>query len=85
MYDIVIAREQYEKIQMSIGTLPPETGGILGEKDGVVSCFYFDNHAESLADGYSPNIEDLNFVISDWESKGVSFCGLIHSHPEFES
>jgi hypothetical protein len=81
MYDIVVTREQYENIQISIGALPPETGGILGEKGGVVSCFYFDHHAKSLTDCYSPNIKDLNFVISDWKSKGISFCGLIHSHP----
>lgn len=66
----------------SLPSAPPEMGGILGGKSGIISTFVIDAGLESFNnyDHYSPNIQKLNQVINDWAKKEISFCGIFHSH-----
>lgn len=62
--------------------VPPEKGGIIGSKDGVVRVSCLDDGAvQAECYAYVPNIERLNDVIDEWISKGIHFAGMFHSHP----
>ncbi len=61
--------------------VPPETGGILGEKDGIISHFIFDKGLGSTEYAiYIPNTIQLNEQINKWRYDGINFCGIVHSH-----
>lgn len=67
-----------------LGAFPAERGGILAEKDGVVTSFYFDKVSLNSCDfnTYIPDVVSLSEVIYDWEcNQNLVFCGFIHSHP----
>lgn len=59
----------------------PESGGILGGTNGIVSRYYLD---EGTQDGpkcsYSPNVELLNAVIDEWQNENIDFMGIYHTH-----
>lgn len=66
---------------LSCSPVPPESGGILGEKDGIVCAVCLDQANQVLTQAeYRPNVEYLNAVISGWERTGVDFAGLFHTH-----
>ncbi|MGI1659825.1 MAG: hypothetical protein ACRKFN_12810 [Desulfitobacterium sp.] len=71
------------EIENSIGMHLPETGGILGcEKDGAITHFLFDYNDKSTSYKYVPSVDYLNeYMENNWYSKGISFCGIVHSHP----
>lgn len=63
-----------------------EEGGILGEQNGSITHFYYDNDPyKSEPNIYLPNAEAFNTVISEWEKHGIKFAGLIHTHPSGHS
>lgn len=70
-----------KQIKDTIGKAPIESGGILGLKDNVICAYYFDKGDFCKIDEYRPNIKKLNSVINEWGNKGISFIGIIHSHP----
>ena len=76
-----IKRKILGEIISTIGTCEPETGGILGVKDGVVCEFYFDKNADCQIGEYCPNTVDVNSKLVEWAREGISFAGIIHSHP----
>ena len=53
-------------IKNTVGNLIPETGGIIGQKDGVVCKFYFDDDSKSGRAYYCPNVHTLNEIIHKW-------------------
>lgn len=61
---------------------PPETGGVLGERNGIVLEFCLDD-AEARTDrcAYVPNVDHLHRVIDLWTKKEIRFAGMFHSHP----
>lgn len=62
---------------------PPEVGGILGMKDGVICTFYLDNcDVQTDRYAYVPDIPRLNAVIAQWAGEGIRFAGMFHSHPD---
>lgn len=62
--------------------VPPEQGGILGMKNGVISAFVLDNSEQKTESAeYSPNTQFLNRQIEKWADEGIEFCGILHSHP----
>lgn len=77
-----IKRTTYEYIISKFDTVPPEQGGILGMKDGVV-CEYIHDNSKTDTDRavYEPNVSFLNDCISKWFDEGCDFCGIVHSHP----
>lgn len=84
-YDIPfvkVKRAVCESIFFNVPPAPPESGGILGIKNGVICAFVPDNSKqESERATYSPNIQFLNKCIEKWTDEGIEFCGIIHSHP----
>lgn len=76
-----IKKEIYNKMLYSIPLVPPETGGILGMKDGVITQVCFDNsNLQNDRALYIPNIKKLNNQIMVWDEKDITFAGIFHSH-----
>lgn len=63
-------------------TVPPETGGIIGETAGIVTHYMFDsgNCFSNGYDVYAPNVTLINRTITYWAHKKIRFCGIYHSH-----
>jgi len=77
-----ITDEVADQIELTIGSLPAETGGFLGTSDGkIVDHFYFDRTAATTAATYTPNVEAVNRVLKKWDEDGVRLIGNVHSHP----
>lgn len=77
-----IAEGLYRQIVNMIPAVPPETGGILGERNGVICEVEFDEgDIQNERYAYVPNVDRLNKVISQWVSEGIQFAGFFHSHP----
>jgi len=76
-----IRKEIYEQIIRRQNTEPPETGGIIGGRDGIVDAEFFDegSRTQRLC-SYTPNVKVLNRVIEDWQRRGISFMGIYHTH-----
>ena len=70
----------WEEIYKTLGTLPPEQGGILGGTFDTVTKFYFDSDAKRDSAHYYPSAKQLNDVLKDWYPEGTQFLGIIHSH-----
>lgn len=78
-----IKHKTYKEILSHYTSAPPERGGILGMKDGLVSDYIHDNTRPILNRAiYVPNTELLNRCIEEWAEKGIEFCGFVHSHPK---
>ena len=69
----------YDKILNTIGMLPPETGGIIGSKDGCVCRYFFDSDAKCDKISYCPS-QTVESVIRNWFYDNIIFQGFIHSH-----
>lgn len=79
---IRITKCVYQKIMDTIGKYPHETGGVLGIKDGTVCKYFFDKKSIGKDDTYSPDVDSINNIISEWEREGIEYAGMIHSHPD---
>lgn len=73
-----------KNILSSFPSAPPEHGGIIGGKDGIVSVFCYDNAGPSEQAVYIPDTAYLNGVIEEWYRSGISFYGMVHSHMKNE-
>ena len=69
----------YTEILHCYSPVPPESGGIIGEKNGVVCRYYHDNSVDEHG-MYLPNTAKLECVIADWQTESIAFCGIIHNH-----
>ncbi len=79
-----ISRQVLGRIRDTVGSMPPETGGMLGgNRDvGMVTHFHFDQAATQTGATYSPDCELLNRILSEeWNPAGVRLMGFVHSHP----
>ncbi|MBQ2446641.1 MAG: hypothetical protein II272_09410 [Oscillospiraceae bacterium] len=82
---MIIDKHVYQSLLYTFLPVPPETGCILGSKNGVICEFEYDMGSQELmAAIYTPNVKRLNQVISDWRKRGIDFCGLAHSHPSLQ-
>ncbi|MBQ9165852.1 MAG: ThiF family adenylyltransferase, partial [Oscillospiraceae bacterium] len=78
----ILTEEVYRQISSTIGRHLPEQGGILGSSDMVhVDHYYYDAKAAVTGVSYTSDTDTLNQVIADWNSRGITFVGVIHSHP----
>lgn len=76
-----ILENVYRKIMKSFPEVPPENGGILGIRDGIVCQYYHDKSNQILENAiYVPDIRWMNWCIQEWEDKQISFGGIVHSH-----
>ncbi len=80
-HNVYIRESVYQSIKNTLGTYEPEKGGLLGSKNGIISSFYYDEHALTGDNTYIPNIDKVNEILLKWESEEVTFAGIIHSHP----
>lgn len=78
---VFITESVYREIMCTIGCASPESGGILGVKDGVISDFCYDENSSGTGNTYIPDLARLNTVLQLWHQTGVKFAGVIHSHP----
>lgn len=78
---VFITESVYQEIMDTIGSASPESGGILGIKDGVISDFCLDENPSGTGNTYIPDLARLNSVLQMWHQTGVEFAGVIHSHP----
>ncbi len=63
--------------------VPPETGGMLGGKNGIICKYFFDiGIVNSDMAIYKPDVNAINKQISVWSNVGINFLGLAHTHPE---
>lgn len=71
----------YESFLSSCPYTPPEIGGILGGKNGVVTDIVIDNRNAVLNKAvYIPDIDFLNSKIEEWEKQNIEFYGIFHTH-----
>ena len=76
-----ILGDVYQNICNSVSDTPPETGGILGGSNNVVTEYSLDNGVESGSQcSYTPNVEKLNKVIAEWQNQRIEFMGIYHTH-----
>ena len=78
-----IKRSVYRTILRTVPSVPPETGGILGSRNGIIAAVCFDTglHASFPECAvYQPDTERLNHQIAVWAKENLSFCGIFHSH-----
>ncbi|MGX8698828.1 MAG: hypothetical protein ACSW8F_02725 [bacterium] len=77
-----IRENVYRSMLSCYSAVPPEQGGILGEKDGMVCAYIHDASSMVLECAvYRPDRDYLNRCIQNWSKEGIAFCGLVHSHP----
>ena len=79
MQHVYVTRETLTNIHLSIGNSIPETGGILGSKNGLISYYFFDQDALVSSSCYIPSAS-IEKIIRCWRNEGISFEGFIHSH-----
>lgn len=76
-----ILYEIYERM-LCCPQVPPETGGLLGIKGGIVCEYVFDSGVPDWNWAvYVPDVFRLNSQLRLWAKCGIAFAGLVHSHP----
>ena len=81
-FRVKIQKETCEEILSRYSPAPPEEGGILGMRGGVI-CRYVHDVSRPVTDRavYVPDTAFLNRCIAGWFDEGIDFCGIAHSHP----
>lgn len=78
---MIISKDTYIDIIRTIKPDPPETGGILGGKNNIVTEFFPDKGIPSQKMcSYYPNVYLLNQTIKRWQLRNVEFMGIFHLH-----
>lgn len=77
---VIIKNELYLEIVAYFSSSPPEIGGILGGNCNVITHFNKDPISKQGLGCYIPSVHYFNRIITIWESNGIAFMGLIHSH-----
>ena len=79
---MTIDQHTYDTLSTAFSPVPPEAGGILGLAADCVCAFVYDFGTPEMKRGcYTPNVNFLNRVIAQWQAQGITFCGIVHSHP----
>ena len=73
----------FQAIHDTVGTTPPETGGMLGgdRAQGTATRFVLDATGRRTSVSYSPDHGRLNQLLADWNDDGTRLIGFCHSHP----
>lgn len=77
-----IRKEVLSEIVHTIPFVPPETGGLIGGTDGIITCYVLDT-GSALSNGYdiyAPDTSFLNRTIQQWNRQSINLYGLFHSH-----
>lgn len=80
---MVFKESAFAQIKETVGTLPPESGGLLlgNEKDFVVQKFIFDPNGIKSSAAYDPDVDFLNKKLKEERKNGLDLIGFAHSHP----
>lgn len=81
---LCLARDVYDAIASTVGSMKAEQGGALGwrEDERIVRYFRFDDTAARTGATYSPDDKSLNAMFRrDWNPRGIRLAGFVHSHP----
>lgn len=71
----------YNVIINSTPDVPPETGGIVGGRNEIITEFYADGGVGNNPEfEYEPDTESFNRIIDEWQKSEVNFYGIYHSH-----
>jgi molybdopterin/thiamine biosynthesis adenylyltransferase len=72
-----------EKIQKSVGSIVPESGGALLGSYGnsLIVDFLFDSAAETTGVSYVPSLSIAERVRTEELNRNLQFKGIVHSHP----
>jgi len=81
---VKISRNVCKHILYTVGSQPPESGGILlgpvGSND--VTDFFFDKRGSCTGVSYSPDCTTLKQKMKEeWLPAGIDMKGFVHSHP----
>ena len=81
MDSVLIKSKVFDQLIDELSNREKEQGGILGcGSDGVISAFFRDPGRDSCPGKYIPDTAVLNELIEEWSSRGITFCGIIHTH-----
>ena len=79
---MTIDQHTYNTLCNTFAPVPPEAGGILGSRNGCICAFVYDPGTPDISRNcYTPDVDFLNSVIEQWQEEGITFCGIVHSHP----
>ncbi len=71
----------YENM-LNCPVIPPETGGIIGSKQGIICEVVHDRGLNKELNAiYIPDVSLINTTIRNWNSNNIIFSGIFHSHP----
>lgn len=80
---VKILQDIYYNILFDTPMPSPETGGILGCENLVITKHFQDLGVNSGRIGhYVPSITALNNQIKNWYEHNIMFCGIYHTHYE---
>ena len=74
----------FEDIVSTIGTMPAETGGVIGGSSDstALTHFLFDKSSRNSSVTYSPDYLYLNHHFkTQWNPEGIELKAVVHSHP----
>lgn len=76
-----IISDVFNAIMRQLPDTPPEIGGVIGGKGGVIFAYEMDegNKQERLC-SYAPNVNYVNEVIRKWTKANIDFYGIFHVH-----
>ena len=77
---MIISSEVVSLISNSFVSDEWESGGLLGQRDGIICAFVHDKSGACLGE-YTPNVSLFNKILKEWTNEGIEFAGIIHSHP----
>lgn len=76
-----IRKKVYHDILTMVKETSPESGGIIGGRNGVIEFAEYDaGIPQGRMCSYSPDVQRLNQVITKWEQQDITFCGMFHTH-----
>ncbi len=80
---ILIKKKVFDSILYNTPCPSPETGGIIGCKNNIITSYYPDKGINNnRADCYQPSTSLLNEILVTWINQKIQFCGIYHSHYE---
>ena len=75
-----IHNETLNEVLNQMPIVPPEAGGIIGGKEGLISLWKYDAGYIAKGCSYCPNVNFLNEVIATWMDIDYDFMGIVHVH-----
>ena len=70
-----------DSIRQGVSNIPPESGGILGGRNDVVTNICLDKGILGKHPcSYTPDTRFLNQKINQWAETGIQFMGMFHVH-----